>query len=915
MAVQRPNVIVYQEYRNITVAPDVPDLNCLIVGPCYQLMDYVDDKADLYSTLYGTVDTANPLTTIAAVSISTPPGMAAGALLVDESVRVFFDTVQAVLYADAVGTGANAATFYTGDNLFWTTRTTGANFNAIGMQAGDKLVTQYNATPTDYVKTVKEMAFILFDSGAGTPLSFTTAGVEAGDIITVSADAASPARNGTYIVKNKFVASGSVVADSIEIQDATNLVGAVGVATVLITSAAGTEKYNQAGVSLGDWCHARMTSDFASTNVSNPNRKWRVERTLSDVELESTQFSVDPTSKVTTVNSAITVDVSSTLTNKTVSYAKIYVEYKALRQDLQNVTEFSSFALMGDELGKLDARNPLFVGAYVAQANTTTPIKVYGLASDDLAGYLDFIDRTSSERNIYAIVPLTYDTAILGALKSMAENYSDPTYVLSHGIKQKFRVILGAVDLATQKYVVAATGGASTAAVAGTVPGTTRHTFTIATQTNQVATADFAAVGVIPGDVLAFGYGGVSYGPFTVAHVCSPVTAAQVLEVSSEVGATELPNITGASVPNDLDFVHITPAAGGTKRVDLDSNIVGSRAFTLTTTALDTLFLRLSCPTADFISSGVVPGDYIQVPTDPEVNSFTTYSTFTVAETESSTRLRIVNNGTNQAELENELPHGVKRTAATDRMVSAGTVYFRVMRDMTRDQQVTYMSEVATSFSSKRTLLCYPDEVDVTDLVDGSLPRGTSTEAIAADAQPGYYLACCVGGQTAGQPPQQGFTNMGVNAIARIYNSSEYFTETQLTTLSNSGVYVFVQDNPTALPYSIHEVTTDVLSLETGEYMVVKDFDYIAWTFLDTLFPFLGKWNITPDAIRFVKQSLYSTVANLKSQYRAKIGAPLIDATIDSVFQNTDVSSDRIEAYVSVNLPMTLNVIGLHLVA
>jgi hypothetical protein len=234
---------------------------------------------------------------------------------------------------------------------------------------------------------------------------------------------------------------------------------------------------------------------------------------------------------------------------------------------------------------------------------------------------------------------------------------------------------------------------------------------------------------------------------------------------------------------------------------------------------------------------------------------------------------------------------------------------------MTRDQQVTYMSEVATSFSSKRTILCYPDEVDVTDLVDGSLPRGTGTTAVAADAQPGYYLACCVGGQTAGQPPQQGFTNMGINAISRIYNSSEYFTESQLTTLSNSGVYVFVQDNPTALPYSIHEVTTDVLSLETGEYMVVKDFDYVAWTFLDTLFPFLGRWNITPDAIRFIKQSLYSTVANLKSQYRAKIGAPLIDATIDSVFQNSDVSSDRIEAYVSVNLPMTLNVIGLHLVA
>ena len=127
-------------------------------------------------------------------------------------------------------------------------------------------------------------------------------------------------------------------------------------------------------------------------------------------------------------------------------------------------------------------------------------------------------------------------------------------------------------------------------------------------------------------------------------------------------------------------------------------------------------------------------------------------------------------------------------------------------------------------------------------------------------------------------------------------------------------MYVFVQDNPNALPYSIHEVTTDVSALEFSEYMIVKNFDYVAWTFLDTLLPFIGKWNVIPETIEFIRQALYTTGDTLKSRYVAKIGAPLTSYSLDSVAVS-DISPDRVEAFVDVNLPMTLNTIGLHLVA
>jgi hypothetical protein len=97
--------------------------------------------------------------------------------------------------------------------------------------------------------------------------------------------------------------------------------------------------------------------------------------------------------------------------------------------------------------------------------------------------------------------------------------------------------------------------------------------------------------------------------------------------------------------------------------------------------------------------------------------------------------------------------------------------------------------------------------------------------------------------------------------------------------------------------------------------MHVKNLDYISMSFLETLRPFNGKWNITPDVFQFITQALYAVITTHKTSYKARIGAPLIDATVRTVYQNTDVSEDRIEAYVDANLPTVLNTIGLHLVS
>jgi hypothetical protein len=957
---QRPNVIVFQEYENITVAPDIPDLNVIIVGYAYQILDYLDDKTNCQASVdYGTLDGAIPVagtdnfTSPLSVVLSDPPNVETGAILQEDSVSIFFDAARAVV-TEHDGAANSYGRFSANDNLFWAhggVSTSGQHLGVAGVAAGDILFVQQNAgASADNKKTVRELCYTLYDN-SGTALTFVTNGVAPGDTVTIWTDAAATSRDGSYTVKRV------IDETTLELEEALPGVGnlaASAACDIRIQAPSGVVRVeNIADASLYDWCNARMNSDFGADYVGPPpgasTEKWRFERELSDVELDATDYSIS--GNQITINAGITTDITSTLLAKDVTYAEIYVEYQAQRTDLQDVTTLSSSSEMSTTLGKLDARNPLYVGAYVAALNTTTPVKIYGLgnfATEELA-YLDFIDRISAERDIYAIVPLTYNSTVLATLKSMAENLADPNYVLSTGIKQKFRMILGAIELVTLKEIFAITSGASILQKSGTAPvvPTNDDYRLLEISGTSLPTLGNAGAKVVPGDKVSVKLwtGAVNEThEFTISHYNGTLStpSREVLEVdirtSQPVTQQGLP-VWGAAPASwdnwttgyDMDNTGIP--GGNEQTLDILDAVTGlskiGGAITVGTVAadlvveaknLDDYFLILQVPGASFITDGVTPGDLLQMPVDCESNP-SNWDTATLQEWEVNTvlseeRVEIKNEGTNTSTVANELPHYFKRALVSGQLedVTNGQVYFRIMRDMDKTQQVDAMVAVASSYSSMRLLLAYPDEIDISGLVDGSKDRSGSSTPAEADPQPGYYLAAAIGGQTAGQPSQQGFTNLGISGVTRVYNSGDYFNEQQVTDLSNGGVYVFIQDNPAALPYSVHEVTTDTTSLETGEYMSVKNFDFVAWTFLDILLPFLGIWNVTPETVEFIRQALKTTGDNLKSRYVSKIGPPLVDYVIDNV-EESDLSTDRIEAYVSVDLPMVLNTIGLHLVA
>jgi hypothetical protein len=180
-----------------------------------------------------------------------------------------------------------------------------------------------------------------------------------------------------------------------------------------------------------------------------------------------------------------------------------------------------------------------------------------------------------------------------------------------------------------------------------------------------------------------------------------------------------------------------------------------------------------------------------------------------------------------------------------------------------------------------------------------------------AGRQKGYYLSAALGGAMAGLPVQQGMSNMAFNGISRLYNSSGYFREEQLSKLSDAGFCVFQQPTEQSLPTCIHQLTTDITAVETGEISVVRNVDYVSIYFQLRLDAFLGTYNALPETLDEVTTDVNLGISDLKSRKLAKVGAPLVDGSITSLYYS---GVDHISLFLSTKYGRPINGIDLHIV-
>jgi hypothetical protein len=1101
----RPIVLVFEELAQPQAEPTTPDLNSIVIGPAYDILDYPDDAAAiLLSSTYGQLNQGaggggNPGYTPPAVGEAAVtvlggayPGQSPGSLVDHASVKATLKFPRVVLgstYLSSPVAPVIAAKITTDENDQTLVTITGSatnDFVALGIQPGDTIIltSSYGGVEQTFVRTVQSVgepnAQGLIASGNEVKLRLTqnlpAASTFASGSITAVAGA-SLVDGETFTLNDgtntptifEFDSNASVVGGHVAVtftggDSAATVAAAIRAAingvvgTLLITAAAPVSatvaltndvvgaQGNQAiteTVANAGFIVTGMSGGSADTTqwTYDTNGEARIERTLPIQQLVDTSgtfvtFPAPGTDKFVlqgavklsiALTPAKTVAVPSpatTTVSRTLSYAEIYLGYRALRQDLQQPDFVTNDAIRPagavtflDPIGKLDARNPLAVGLNVAlQTSGTAPVYYFGVPSDDLAGHQAARAALESRADLYALIPLTMDPNIIAGYKFENESMADPTLAQSTGVTQKFRVVIGAARLPTNTVVYPGSISGVSSQPSGVTTGLHR-TLTIAAAAlvdlTSVLPGDSVTIGLVPtGDAQwqnrrgvhtvghvnssdPFPTGGVDSafelipgnsrwndstdpaapgdielvikgqdgttkvaklatadlvknggtahvvmknptqvgGPYTAAYAINAAVASpQVSLVGFAITVTV--NGTSHTTQNVVDALnaHATVSSLLTASVSAGASAIVNSSLSpvsiipqasscaTTISVNDALYNKLTDTSALFLTAGVKVGDILEFPLDPNDYTATAFTgrtlQYVIAQVLNENALLIANGLDDTGGAANELPHFFARDVANRFVDNAlpNALNYRVNRMLTKDDQVLALVSLAQSFKSKRVALVWPDVVTVASLVDGSKARAVASVLSPADDQPGFYIGCQVGGALAGLPPQHGLTNLGLPGITALKHSQGYFSESQLTRISDGGWFVMYQNTPTDLPYCIHQLTTDVSALETGELSVVRNLDFVAISLQTTLKTFLGQYNVLPETLNDMNRAATDTMDNLRSRRVARIGPPLLSGTV-TLIKVSDFAADRVELFAKVSIPKPLNTIGLHVVA
>jgi len=523
----KPLILIFLEVVQPTATPATPDLNAVVVGPAYDVLDYLDDGGTtLLPSTYGQLE--QPPTTY------TPPALGSAALTVLDgaypsqnagsrvdhaSVRVTLreprvvlgSTVSTLTVAPVLGVGITTSS---SDRTLITLTTPAINFLTAGIRPGDRLVLR---------------------SSAGQ------------DCVRVVASVGEPNGDGLSTSGNE-------------------------------SKLRVTQELPASGGGAGQWTY-------------NTTGEMRIERVLATQTLDdATKISFpEPGSDKLQVGGGVTLSVAltphpsvatpaptTTTVSRPLSYAPVYLGYRALRQDLQRVGS----VLPTDEVvvngvptirgvGKIDARNPLAVGLKLALNNGgNVPIYYWGVGSDDSTGHTYARARMATRSDLYCFVPLTQDINVLGAYKQAFEQQASPLYARDRGVLQRFRIVIGSLALPSAQTLFSETISGVATAVSGVASGLYR-TLTI---NNASTGADLAVTSVLPGDIIAFGLsaGGAAEwenrrGTHRIAHVNSSFVASTTnTQVEVTPGSARWDDTAGASA-DDIEFEIRDPVTGTVK--------------------------------------------------------------------------------------------------------------------------------------------------------------------------------------------------------------------------------------------------------------------------------------------------------------------------------------------------------------
>lgn len=400
-----PSVLVYQQLAtNAGVANVVPDLEACIIGPCYNVVNYVAGSATsltLTAALNSPGGSSASITNNAQTKVVYLGSPKVGQAVESGSVQVYLNSSLVetkVIYATGTAS-SNVVTFasYTGTgNAVSGSPVLSLVSNPTQLNPGDN-ITVIGAGPASanlstYVVSVSGTSVTMADN-ASTTVSTTT-------VSRTSFNNINPASSTLRVEPGDSVAItyGSTVFSTT-------------VLTVTGSSSAAT------GLTTTDVLPSGVTVPFTLS----------VRKSYNNLLLPISYNSyVNYDKSTVTVDAKVTINPLTKVIYGTVVSGNVHIQYRALRLDLgQSVLDINNILDQEGVLGEATEENPLALAVSLALANTVGRIRAVTVASEDLSGYLAALDLIESER-VYAIVPLTQSIDILAAVQQHVEQLSTP---------------------------------------------------------------------------------------------------------------------------------------------------------------------------------------------------------------------------------------------------------------------------------------------------------------------------------------------------------------------------------------------------------------------------------------------------------------------------------------------------------
>jgi hypothetical protein len=221
-------------------------------------------------------------------------------------------------------------------------------------------------------------------------------------------------------------------------------------------------------------------------------------------------------------------------------------------------------------------------------------------------------------------------------------------------------------------------------------------------------------------------------------------------------------------------------------------------------------------------------------------------------------------------------------------------VYYRVETPIVTNkyQLATWYRDISKSFANRRMSHIYAPAVGVSD------------DGVTITPVPGYYFACAYAGATQSELPQNGFTNRPFAGFMRVFFTNDYFTEAQMNIIAEGGTTIVIQSRALAMLSVRHQLTTDMTSIETREYSVTKDVDYMAKSARASFRPYIGRYLINETTLNI----LYSLGNSLIQRWLRD--GNITGGSVDK-FVVDPTQADKVIACFILKVPLPLNYIRL----